>query len=72
MPTLDSDAVLFRQLDKEEEERFRLWARMNFRPGDTISTFWHPVVRDECQRMIDAEEALASGDFEISKDEEGE
>jgi hypothetical protein len=62
MPTPAYD--LFRQLNEGEEEKFRQWARRNYKPGQPIITFWHPVVRDECQRMIDAEEAWQSGDYE--------
>jgi hypothetical protein len=42
---------LFRQLSKEEEERFRQWARDNYTPLSDISGVWHPVVQDECRMM---------------------
>ena len=30
---------------------FRAWARANYTPGTPINTLWHPVTRDECERM---------------------
>ena len=42
---------LFRELEKEEEERFRKWARKNYEPLEPISGVWHPVVQDECRKM---------------------
>ena len=42
---------LFRVLDESEEKTFRAWARENHKPGDAVNRMWHPVVRDECQRM---------------------
>ena len=44
---------LFRNLSEAEEEEFRQWARDNFKAGDTISVVWHPVVQDECRKMVD-------------------
>ena len=41
----------FRQLDENEAEQFRQWARDNYRPGDAISEVWHPIVRKECQKI---------------------
>ena len=47
-------SLLFRELDEKEEQEFRQWARENFKPGHmTINEVWHPVVRDECQKMND-------------------
>ena len=43
--------MFFRDLDKDEEIKFRQWARENFQPGDPIKTFWHPVIQDECQKI---------------------
>lgn len=53
-----SDNPLFRSLTDHEETQFRQWARENYKMGDAINPIWHPVVVDECQRMI-AESALA-------------
>ena len=44
---------LFRDLIPEEEVEFRQWAKDNFKPEtDIISLAWHPIVRDECYKMI--------------------
>lgn len=41
----------FRKLTDEETAEFRQWARDNYQPGDPINEVWHPVVREECERM---------------------
>jgi hypothetical protein len=41
----------FKQLDKDEEEEFRNWARENYTPFSEIKEVWHPVVRDECKNI---------------------
>lgn len=42
---------MFRLLNKQEEAKFRLWARAHYTPGTEISEVWHPVVQDECRQM---------------------
>jgi len=42
---------LFRGLDAEEIEDFIMWARDNYKPGTVIKSYWHPVVRRECERI---------------------
>ena len=42
---------MFRQLNQKEEKEFRVWARKNYVPHTDIPVIWHPVVRDECQRI---------------------
>jgi hypothetical protein len=42
---------LFRDLNDAEEKEFRQWARDNYIPDSPISGAWHPVVRNECQKM---------------------
>jgi hypothetical protein len=42
---------LFKDLTKEEEQAFRLWAQENYQPFEQISSFWHPIVQEECQRI---------------------
>ena len=42
----------FRQLTLEEEKPFRQWARDNWKFGDKVQEVWHPVVRDEIQKML--------------------
>lgn len=50
---------LFRDLTPEEEVEFRQWAKDNFKPEtDIISLAWHPIVRDECYKMIKEWEEL--------------
>ena len=41
----------FRTLDPDEEAQFRQWARANWKLNDFIDPLWHPVVRDEIQRI---------------------
>ncbi len=44
---------MFRFLTKDEEEKFRLWARENYTPLTEISELWHPAVQDECRKMCE-------------------
>ena len=41
----------FRDLDKTEEESFRQWARDNWKRGQEPDDVWHPVVRDEWNKL---------------------
>ena len=43
--------TFYRQLDEKEEKEFRQWARNNYTPGGPIYSLWHPVVRDECDKI---------------------
>lgn len=44
---------LYRELTEQEEVEFRQWARDNFNPlTDTVDSLWHPIVRDECNKII--------------------
>ena len=45
------DGQLFRPLDPEDEAKFRQWARANYKAGDPVSPLWHPVVRNECDKI---------------------
>jgi hypothetical protein len=49
---------LFRELDKEEEEEFRREARKMWKPGMSICPLWHPVVRDELEKLAKKEAPL--------------
>lgn len=51
---------LFRQLTDEEELTFRLWARDNWQHGMNVSELWHPIVRDEIDKMEAEYQAQAS------------
>jgi hypothetical protein len=42
---------LFRDLSVEEVVTFRAWARENYKPFETISGVWHPVIQSECAAM---------------------
>lgn len=44
---------LFRELLAEEELVVRRHARENYQPGDPINEVYHPVWRDEAQKMND-------------------
>jgi hypothetical protein len=44
--------MIFRHLDSEEAPVFRTWARENFTPDMDINPLWHPIVRDECAKML--------------------
>jgi len=46
---------MYKILNTEEEAEFRQWARENytFTGGNTnISGSWHPVVIDECNKIV--------------------
>ena len=47
------DHLLFKNLDEKEKKGFRQWARDNFKISDTIKTTWHPVVQEECKKIIE-------------------
>tara|TARA_R110002124_G_scaffold212856_8_gene378981 strand:- start:812 stop:985 length:174 start_codon:yes stop_codon:yes gene_type:complete len=40
--------MIFRELNEEETQEFKKWARDNYIPMSEISKTWHPVVRNEC------------------------
>lgn len=42
---------MFRNLDEHEVFEFKKWARENYKPGEDISSLWHPVVQEECKQM---------------------
>jgi hypothetical protein len=39
---------LFRELEDEEVEDFKKWARENYTPFAEIKGVWHPIVQQEC------------------------
>lgn len=57
--------MFFRQLNSEEEETFRQWARDNYQPGEPIKGIWHPVVQEECTK-INRERAV----FQVDRPDE--
>ncbi len=42
---------LFRNLSPEEEQEFRDGARRDYIPQTKINPLWHPVYRDECEKI---------------------
>ena len=48
-----STSPLYRNLDDNEEQEFRKWARDNFNVMNKIETYWHAVIKQECQIMIE-------------------
>lgn len=42
---------LYRELNEQEKEESRKWARKNYKPLDPIPGIWHPIVQEECVRM---------------------
>ncbi len=56
---------MFRDLNEQEKQEYRKWARDNFDPSsDLLNPVWHPVVRDECNKMI-AEAQAISDEFMV-------
>jgi hypothetical protein len=49
--------IMFRELNAEELQEFKQWARDNYTPGSDISSLWHPVIQEECH-TINAEVAV--------------
>ncbi len=44
---------MFRELSSDEEKAFRQHSRDTFDPStDVVNPVWHPVSRDECNKMI--------------------
>ena len=42
---------MFKTLTPDEEDKFRQWARENWKPNKEPSDIWHPVVRDEWTKI---------------------
>ena len=60
---------LFRNLNEAEEKEFRQWARDNFKAGDTINVVWHPVVQDECRKMVDVRTGVDRTSLQMLKEQ---
>lgn len=45
------DSILFRNLTEDEVVEFKKWARDNYKPYDSISGVWHPVIQAECAKI---------------------
>ena len=44
---------IWRELNPIEEEQFKQWARDNWSIGDDINPTWHPVVKEECLKILE-------------------
>lgn len=44
---------IWEELTPAEEKDFRQWARDNWSVGDGINLLWHPVVREECLKILE-------------------
>ena len=42
---------LFRGLSEEQINDMRQWAWDNYKPGDAVKSYWHQIVRRECERI---------------------
>jgi hypothetical protein len=51
MTTPEMAKALFKKLSPKKEAEFRAWARKNHHPGDKIDPLWHPIVKDECEKI---------------------
>tara|TARA_R110002020_G_scaffold173946_3_gene364945 strand:- start:832 stop:1218 length:387 start_codon:yes stop_codon:yes gene_type:complete len=43
----------FRELSKKEEPEFRKWAHDNWTVGAPIVSVWHPIVIQECAKILE-------------------
>jgi GH15 family glucan-1,4-alpha-glucosidase len=55
----------YRNLTHEEEKDFRRWARENWEIGSKVIPIWHPIVRQECAKMLDED---ITANIELSDD----
>ena len=44
---------LHRELNEDEKPAFRQWARDKWKAGDKVKSVWHPVVEEECAKILD-------------------
>jgi len=64
--------LIFRDLNDKEQKEFRQWARENFKLGNKICEVWHPIVRQECKKMIEEKHnSLANDLFGVDYNELG-
>lgn len=43
--------TLCKELSFKEQQEYREWARANYTPLDKIKALWHPIVRNECEKI---------------------
>jgi len=58
---MDWNGTLFRELNPEEQEDFKQWARDNYTPLSPIKGVWHPAVQRECTRINEEHTLSLSG-----------
>ena len=44
---------LHRPLTEDEKPEFRQWAKDNWNAGDKVKSVWHPVVQEECAKILE-------------------
>tara|TARA_R110002020_G_scaffold75827_8_gene192666 strand:+ start:1620 stop:1940 length:321 start_codon:yes stop_codon:yes gene_type:complete len=44
---------IFRKLSNKEAQKFQEWAQENWKVGDKVRSIWHPVVQEECAKILD-------------------
>ena len=42
---------MFKSLNSDEVEEYRVWAKDNYEKFSEIKGIWHPVIQDECRRI---------------------
>ncbi len=42
---------IFRNLNSDEEQEFKDWARNNYKPFSEIPGIWHPIIQAECVQI---------------------
>jgi hypothetical protein len=47
----EAEELLYRRLNVQEEKDFRQWARDNYVPHGPIENLWHPVIKEECDKI---------------------
>jgi len=42
---------MYRELSNQEVKEFKQWANENYKPNEPIESLWHPVIKQECERI---------------------
>jgi len=42
---------LYRKLSIEEVKEFKQWSRDNYIPFTKINSAWHPIIKEECEKI---------------------
>jgi hypothetical protein len=46
------DTGFFQDASDDDEKDYRQWTRENYHPENPLSPVWHPVIIDECIKII--------------------